>query len=326
MNVKKPTFSVKRNFLVLLFLLLSLTTIFCCFVILIPGIVEGNFFEDSKELGLALFTIFILPFIVGAITSAVILLLSLIARQAWWISLPVSIVLLGAPQLAYALVWAASWVARFFYEPTPEDEARTKSFFGMAIVKEQKIEDETAKLRQMKLLLDDGILTQAEFDAQKNQYLARYEAEQKQDDLPRLFSIWQVALAALLGGLVSGAILMALNYRRLKDNQQMIISFLAGAVGQFLVFVLTGALIYMIPDINSYLLFSINFIYPLILYLWYSETQRTAVNELLFKREAVGASWWLTILIGLTCGAFFALCSFPFLALLGALVFPAPLP
>lgn len=327
MDQQKQPFSVKKNFLVLLFLLIGALTISCCLLTMIPAAAEGILFGESREeLPLSIFMVFVFPFIFSAFVSIAVLLLSLIARQRWPISLPVSILFLGAPQIAYLIVWAASWAAHFFYEPTPEDESRTKNFFGLSILPERKMEDEAARLRQMKTLWDDGIITQEEFNAQKNQYLGAYQAKQKKAEAPRFFSVWQIAIAGILGGIFGGAILIALNYRRLKNNRLALTSFLAGFIGQVIFLALNYALVVVAPDLEFYAIFLVFLIYPIILYIWYAETQKETINELFLRQAAVQASWWLALLIGIAAGFLFLFCVSPLVFLFGALIYSPPVP
>ncbi|HEX2995108.1 MAG TPA: hypothetical protein VHP14_09790, partial [Anaerolineales bacterium] len=143
MNASTSSFSVRKNFILILLLTIGGSVILCwaamVFIVIVTG---GPIFQDRSQLFLDIFMAFIFPFLFAAGISIFSLILAAIVRQKWWIAIPVSIFLLGLPLFAYVITWLASWVARIFYIPTPEDTERTRQFLSMSFgSKDDKKED-----------------------------------------------------------------------------------------------------------------------------------------------------------------------------------------
>src|SRR5512138_309433 len=113
------SFSVRKNFILLLLLCIGGSVVLCwALMILIVIVTGGPIFHDKSQLFLDIFGAFILPFFFGAGIGVACLILTALARQKWWIAVPASILLLGLPLVAYLVTWLASWIVRLVYIPT----------------------------------------------------------------------------------------------------------------------------------------------------------------------------------------------------------------
>ena len=312
MNSSTSSFSVRKNFILLLLLSIGGSVILCwalfVFVVFVTG---GPIFQDKSQVFLDIFMAFIFPFFLGAVISVFSLILTVIVRQKWWISVPASIFLLGTPLFAYVITWLGSWVARLFYIPTPEDAERTKQFLSMSVTpKDTKPDADIENIRKMKLLLDEGIITQDEFAAQKQKVISTLNYAAIAKTLPRYFSIWQTTAAAVLGGFLAGAILISMNFKRLGDKDRFKGALIVGGVGYFVSILLSIFTTVFVTNLNPWLIIPINLVYPIIIYLWHNEAIRQTIAALMEAKQARSESWWVVL------GVSFLVIVFYFLSLL----------
>lgn len=261
---------------------------------------DAPIFQDQNQLSLDLFMVFLFPFFLALIASVVSLVCTAIVRQKWWISVPLSIVLLGLPLMGYLFTWLAAWVARFFYISTPEDEERTKKFLSMAIVPQtEKPPSELEQIKKMKALLDEGIVTPAEFNLQRQKLLSDIERETAFQNTPRYFSIWQAVAAGALGGFLAGAVLIAINFKRLDKKEQYKSSLLVGALGFMIAVTISAATTMILTSLSAWLIIPVTLVYPILIYLWHNETMQDAISNLVITKQARNESWWLVFGISL---------------------------
>jgi len=257
-------------------------------------------FQDKSQITLELFTVFIFPFFLAAFTSIFSLILTAIARQKWWISVPLSILLLGLPLAAYIFTWLASWIARLFYISTQEDEERTKKFLSMSIAsKIEKPASDVEQIKKMKLLLDEGIISQDEFNLQKEKILSDISKEITIQNAPRYFSVWQATIAAVLGGFLAGAILIAINFKRLDKKEQFKGSLIAGVIGFMIAVTISTATTMIVTSLPIWLIIPVTIVYPILIYLWHNETMKDEIGNLVATKQAKTESWWLVLGISL---------------------------
>lgn len=295
------TFSVRKNFIILLLLTIGSIVVICWLLLMLLMIMTGGpIFQDKNQIPIDIFMVFLFPFFLAIITSIFSLIFTAIARQKWWISVPLSIFLLGLPYVAYIFTWLASWVARLFYIPTPEDEERTKKFLSMSIVsKTEKPVSEIEQIKKMKLLLDEGIITQDEFNIQKQKILSDINNEITIQNAPRYFSVWQATAAAALGGFLAGAILIAINFKRLGKNEQFKGSLLVGGIGFMIAVTISTATTMIVTSLPIWLIIPVTIVYPILIYLWHNETMKDTVSVLVKTKQAKNESWWLVLGISL---------------------------
>lgn len=277
----------------------------------------GPIFQDKSQMSLEIFMVFLFPFFLAAITSVFSLIFTAIARQKWWISVPLSILLLGLPLAAYIFTWLASWVARLFYISTPEDEERTRKFLSMSIVsKTEKPVSEIEQIKKMKLLLDEGIITQDEFNLQKQKVLSDINSEITIQNTPRYFSIWQATVAAALGGFLAGAILIAINFKRLDKKEQFKGSLLVGVIGFMIAVTISVSTTMLLTSLPIWLIIPVTIVYPILVYLWYNEAMKDTVSTLATTKQAKNESWWLMLGISLVTVVFNYVIAIPVLIIL----------
>lgn len=296
------SFSVRKNFIILLLLTISGIVVTCWLLLMLFVImINGPIFQDKSQISLDIFMVFLFPFFLALITSVFSLILTAIARQKWWISIPLSILLLGLPLIAYTFTWLASWIARLFYISTPEDEERTKRFLSMSIVSktEKPISSEIERMKKIKTLLDEGIVTQAEFDLQKEKVLSDISKEITIKNAPRYFSVWQAVIAAALGGFLAGAILVAINFKRLDKKEQFRGGLIVGAAGFIISMTISAATTMIVTSLPIWLIIPVTIVYPILIYLWHNETMKDEINNLIATKQAKNESWWLVLGISL---------------------------
>lgn len=318
MNTSTSSFSVRKNFILLLFLTISGIVLICWFLFILLGIVAGApIFQDESHLSLDIFAVFLFPFFLATITGVFSLIFTAIMRQKWWISVPLSILLLGFPLAAYIFTWLASWVARLFYISTPEDEERTKKFLSMSIASPtDKSNIDIEYIKKMKLLLDEGIITQDEFMLQKQKVLSNISKEIETQNVPHYFSIWQAVVAAVLGGFLAGAILIAINFKRLGNKEQFNGSLLAGFIGFIIAVTISVSTTMLVTSLPIWLIIPVTVTYPIFIYLWYNEAMKDTVSALIITKQARNESWWLVLGISLVVVVFNYLVAIPILILL----------
>lgn len=297
MNTSMRSFSVRQNFIILLLLTISGIVVTCWLLLMLLVImIGGPIFQDKSQMSLDIFMVFLFPFFLAIITSIFSLIFTAIARQKWWISVPLSILLLGLPLAAYIFTWFASWVARLFYISTPEDEERTKKFLSMSIVsKAEKPTSDIEQIKKMKLLLDEGIITQDEFNLQKQKILSDINSEVTIQNAPRYFSIWQATIAAALGGFLAGAILIAINFKRLNKKEQFKGSLFAGVIGFMIAVTISTATTMIVTSLPIWLIIPVTIVYPILIYLWHNETMKDEISNLVATKQAKNESWWLVL-------------------------------
>ena len=317
MNASTSSFSVRKNFILLLLLTISGSVILCWgFMVFIVIVTGGPIFQDKSQLFLDIFMAFIFPFFLAAGISIFSLILTVIVRQKWWIAVPASIFLLGVPLAAYVITWLGSWVARIFYIPTPEDAERTKQFLSMSVsTKEDKKEDkpdaDIDNLKKMKLLLEEGLITQEEFDVQKQKVISTLSQEAVVQTLPRYFSIWQTTIAAAVGGFLAGAILISMNFKRLGDKDRFKGALLVGGIGYFISVLLSIFTTVFFVGIDPRLIIPINLVYPIIVYLWHKEALKPILAPLVEAKQARNESWWVVAGISFLVLVFYFVSLFP---------------
>lgn len=297
MNTSSSSFSVRKNFIILLLLTISGIVVTCWLLLMLLVIMTGGpIFQDKSQMSLDIFMVFLFPFFLAIITSVFSLIFTAIARQKWWISIPLSIFLLGLPLVAYIFTWFASWVARLFYISTPEDEERTKKFLSMSIVsKTEKPVSEIEQIKKMKLLLDEGIITQDEFNLQKQKVLSDINSELTIQNAPRYFSIWQATAAAALGGFLAGAVLIAINFKRLDKKEQFKGSLFIGVIGFMIAVTISVSTTMILTSLPIWLIFPVTIVYPILIYLWHNEAMKDTVSILVKTKQAKNESWWLVL-------------------------------
>ncbi|HEX2997516.1 MAG TPA: SHOCT domain-containing protein [Anaerolineales bacterium] len=317
MNASTRSFSVRKNFILLLLLTIGGSVILCwaamIFIVIVTG---GPIFQDKSQLFLDIFMAFIFPFLFATGVSVFSLILAAIVRQKWWIAVPISIFLLGLPLFAYVITWLASWVARIFYIPTPEDAERTRQFLSMSFgAKEDKQESkpdaDIENLKKMKRLLEEGLITQEEFDVQKQKVVSTLSREAVIQTLPRYFSIWQTTIAAVLGGFLAGALLIAMDFKRLGDKDKFKGALIVGVVGYFVSILLSIFTTVFFVGIDPRLIIPINLVYPIIIYLWHNETLKPALAPLMDSKQARNESWWMVVGISFLVLVFYFISIFP---------------
>lgn len=302
MNPSTSRFSIRKNFILLLLLSISAAIVLCWFSFVFLVIATGGpIFQDRSQVGMDFFLAFIFPFFLGVAISIFSLILTAVVRQKWWIAVPASIFLLGLPLAAYVVTWLGSWIARLFYIPTPEDAERTKQFLSMSVSpKEDKPDPDVETIKKMKLLLEEGIITQEEFAAQKQKILSAVSSEATAQSLPRFFSIWQATAAALLGGFLAGAILISMDFKRLGDKDRFKGALVIGIVG-FLISILLSAVTMMFigTDLYPVMIIAVTLVYPIVIYLWHNEALKPTIASLVEAKQARSESWWLVL--GVCC-------------------------
>ncbi len=301
MNTSTRSFSVRQNFIILLLLTISGIVVTCWLLLMLLVIMTGGpIFQDKSQTSLDIFMVFLFPFFLAIITSIFSLIFTAIARQKWWISVPLSILLLGLPLVAYIFTWFASWVARLFYISTPEDEERTKKFLSMSIVsKAEKPASDVEQIKKMKLLLDEGIISQDEFNLQKQKVLSDINKEITMQNAPRYFSVWQATIAAVVGGFLAGAILIAINFRRLDKKEQFKGSLIVGVIGFMIAVTISTATTMIVTSLPIWLIIPVTIVYPILIYLWHNEAMKDEISNLIATKQAKNESWWLVLGISL---------------------------
>jgi hypothetical protein len=301
MNTSSSSFSVRKNFIILLLLTISGIVVTCWLLLMLLVIMTGGpIFQDKSQLSLDIFMVFLFPFFLAIMTSVFSLLFTAIARQKWWISVPLSILLLGLPLAAYVFTWFASWVARLFYIVTPEDEERTKKFLSMSIgSKTEKPVSEIEQIKKMKLLLDEGIITQDEFNLQKQKVLSDINSKLTIQSAPRYFSIWQTTVAAALGGFLAGAVLIAINFKRLDKKEQFKSSLFVGIIGFMIAVTISVSTTMILTSLPDWLIVPVTIVYPILIYLWHNEAMKDTVSILVKTKQAKNESWWLVLGVSL---------------------------
>ncbi len=304
MTASSNRFSIRKNFITLLLVTMGGGVLLCWLLFMFLAFVsKAPIFQDEHQRSLDIFMVFIFPFILAVIVMVASLILAAILRQKWWIAAPLSILLLGAPLVAYVVVWLASWIARLFYIPTPEDEERTNRFFSMSIVQKAEPPDaDIAQIRKMKTLLDEGVITSDEFTLQKQKVFTNINEEITKRNVPRYFSIWQAVAAAAFGGFAAGALLIALNFKKLKREDQFRGSLLIVFIGLIVSATLNVLISTLVSNLPVWFNISLTATYPILIYLWYNETIRNDIGELVAKEQARNESWWLAA--GLSLVAF----------------------
>ncbi len=322
MSSSKNNFSIRKNFVLLLLLSIIGIIVICWFLLMLIPISSGDIiFVEESERNFDLFMVFVFPFFIGAFVSVFSIISTAILRQKWWISVPVTLFFLGAPLIGYVILWIGTWIARYFYIPTPEDEIRTKKILDMSITHtEEERDKDILRIKQMKSLLDDEIITKEEFAIQKESLFTNIEKKEKEKELIRFFSIWQATLSTILGGFLSGAVIIAINYKRLRNNEFYKNSLLVGFIGQTGIGILSLLLALFLPDFTVVYLATL--IYPVAIYLWYNETQQKQIPSLRATGEARKESWWLVLGIAFLSFAFHAILSF-ILWILSSFFYPA---
>lgn len=302
MSTSSNHFSPRRNFIFLLFLSISGMVILCwALMMLIVLTTGGPIFTDPNQLSMDLFGTFVFPLIMAVIVSLSSLILTAVLRQKWWIALPISVILLGLPLVAYIITWLASWVARLFYQPTPEDEERTRRFLSLSVMPSEKRtetvrpDDDVESLRKLKILKDEGILSGEEFETQKQRFMDNLNAAQTYQNLPRFFSIWQAAITALFGGFFAGAVMIAINHSRLRAKDQALASVIFGFIGHLASIAISVSIATLFTTINPLFVIPITFVNPIIIYLWYNESQKPTVGQALGTKQARAESWWMVL-------------------------------
>lgn len=293
----RNNFSVRKNFILLLFLTIAAIVILCWFSFVFLAFISGApIFQDESSLLLDIFMVFVFPFFIGGLAGLLSLIFTALLRQKWWISVPVSILLLGLPLAAYMTTWIASWIARLFYIATPEDAERTKRFLSMSIAPaEEAVDPEVEKMLRLKRLLDNGIITPDEFEAQRQKVVSAGSVSAAAPARPRYFSLWQVVVAAILGGFLAGAALIAINFRRLNHKDQYTGALIVCLVGYFASILISAFAAVVVAGFNPWLIMLIPMVYPVIVYLWHNEAQQPLLRELLTSGRAKNESWWLTL-------------------------------
>lgn len=304
MTASSNRFSIRKNFITLLLVTMGGGVLLCWLLFMFLAFVsKAPIFQDEHQRSLDIFMVFIFPFILAVIVMVASLILAAILRQKWWIAAPLSILLLGAPLVAYVVVWLASWIARLFYIPTLEDEERTNRFFSMSIIQKAEPPDaDIAQIRKMKMLLDEGVITSDEFALQKQKVFTNINEEITKRNVPRYFSIWQAVAAAAFGGFAAGALLIALNFKKLKREDQFRGSLLIVFIGLIVSATLNALISTLVSNLPVWFNISLTATYPILIYLWYNETIRNDIGKLVAKEQARNESWWLAA--GLSLVAF----------------------
>jgi len=302
MSTSNNHFSPRRNFIFLLFLSISGMVISCWALMMLLVLTTGGpIFQDPSQLSMDLFGVFVLPFILAVIVSLSSLILTAVLRQKWWIALPISVILLGAPLVAYIITWIASWIARLFYQPTAEDEERTQRFLSLSVLPSEKRtetirpDDDVESLRKLKLLKDEGILSAEEFETQKQRFMDNLNATQTYQNLPRFFSIWQAAITALFGGFLAGAVMIAINHSRLHAKDHAMASVIFGFIGHLVSLAISASIAIFFTSINPLFVIPVTFVNPIIIYLWYNESQKPTVGQSFSTKQARAESWWMVL-------------------------------
>ena len=318
MNPSRNSFSVRKNFILLLFLTIGGIVVTCWFLLMLLVIAAGGpIFQDKSRVYLDVFMVFLFPFFLAAITGIFSIIFTAVVRQKWWVSVPVSILLFGLPVGAYVFTWAVSWIARLFYISTPEDEERTRKFLSMTIAPQnEKPDTEVGQIRKMKLLLDEGIITQDEFAVQKQKVLSKISSEMAAQNTPRFFSIWQATAAAALGGFLAGAVLIGINFKRLGSNNQVKGALLFGFIGFMIAVTISVSTTMLVTGLPYALIIPVTVVYPVVIYLWHNETMKETIGTLIKSKQARSESWWLVLGISFAAVVLHYLVAIPIFILL----------
>jgi hypothetical protein len=147
----------------------------------------------------------------------------------------------------------------------------------------------------MKLLLDEGIITQDEFNLQKQKVLSDINSELTIQNAPRYFSIWQATAAAALGGFLAGAVLIAINFKRLDKKEQFKGSLFIGVIGFMIAVTISVSTTMILTSLPIWLIFPVTIVYPILIYLWHNEAMKDTVSILVKTKQAKNESWWLVL-------------------------------
>ncbi|HMB22326.1 MAG TPA: hypothetical protein VKP08_05845, partial [Anaerolineales bacterium] len=129
--------------------------------------------------------------------------------------------------------------------------------------------------------------------------------------LPRYFSIWQTTIAAVLGGFLAGALLIAMDFKRLGDKDKFKGALIVGVVGYFVSILLSIFTTVFFVGIDPRLIIPINLVYPIIIYLWHNETLKPVLAPLTGAKQARNESWWVVVGISFLVLVFYFISIFP---------------
>lgn len=153
---------LRRNYNLLLFLVTSSVLAFLWGVLMVLNFISGTLFTDSSKLGMDLFVVFIFPLITIPIISGLALLIAKlldIPVIRWLVILGLGVAI---PIVAFVWVYTSHIITRKLYIGRLESK-------GVTILRSAS----TDKLVQLKEMLDQGLITQKDFELKKIDILAK---------------------------------------------------------------------------------------------------------------------------------------------------------
>jgi len=167
--------TMRRNYSLLLFGVLTTMPLFLWGLIMIFDYSEGIIFSDPEKLGFELIVAFVFPLIVAPILSGLTLLIAKLIsiRVLRWIV----IVGLGViiPLVAFLLVFIAHVITRKIYIGNKEYLPSILSMMTNTSERQalRESDDPSVKLAKLKEMLDKGLISRRDYESQKDHILAR---------------------------------------------------------------------------------------------------------------------------------------------------------
>ncbi len=167
--------TIRRNYNLLLFGVLTAMPLFLWALIMIFDYSEGIIFRDPEKLGFELFVAFLFPLIVAPILSGLTLLIAKlvgIPATRWIVTVALGVII---PLVAFLLVFIAHFITRKIYIGNrgylPSILSTMTNMNERQSV--QKSEDPSIKLTKLKEMLDKGLISRQDYESQKNHILSR---------------------------------------------------------------------------------------------------------------------------------------------------------